>query len=120
MSDIDTVRALDAAIIEGINAKDASMATSPYADDGSIMPPGAPTMSGKDAIQGYWQAAIDGGLSNVVAKITAAQVSGDIAVTTGTLEGAMGGNALSGKYTLYLRKGSDGWKVQNDIWNFDA
>ena len=120
MSDIDTVKALDAAIIEGINAKDAGQATAPYAEDGAIMPPGAPTMSGHDAIRGYWQAAIDGGLSNVVANLTAAHVSGDIAVTMGTLTASMGGQELAGKYILYLRNGDDGWKVERDIWNFDA
>ena len=120
MSDIDSVRALDAAIIAGINAKSAEQATAPYADDGAIMPPGAPTMTGSDAIQGYWQAAIDGGLSDVVTTITDAQVSGDIAVTMGTIAAAMGDQALSGKYILYLRKGESGWKVQRDIWNFDG
>ncbi|QMU59602.1 MAG: DUF4440 domain-containing protein [Boseongicola sp.] len=120
MSDIDTVKALDAAIIEGINAKDADKATAPYAEDGAIMPPGAPTMSGHDAIRSYWQAAIDGGLSDVVASPTAAEVNGDSAVTMGTLAASMGGQGLSGKYILYFRNGDDGWKVQRDIWNFDA
>ena len=120
MSDIDTVKALDAAIIEGINAKDAGQATAPYAEDGAIMPPGAPTMSGHDAIRSYWQAAIDGGLGDVVANVTAAHVSGSIAVTMGTLTASMGGQELSGKYILYFRNGDDGWKVQRDIWNFDA
>ena len=107
-------------IIEGINAKDASMATAAYAEDGALMPPGAPTMSGHAAIREYWQAAIDGGLENVLANPTAAHVSGDFAVTMGTLTGSMGGQALAGKYILYFRKGNDGWKVQRDIWNFDA
>ncbi len=120
MSDIETVKALDAAIIDGINAKDADKATAPYAADGAVMPPGAPTMSGHDAIRGFWQAAIDGGLSDVVANVTAAHVSGDIAVTMGSLTASMGGQELAGKYILYFQKGDDGWKVQRDIWNFDA
>lgn len=120
MSDIETIKSLDAAIIDGINAKSADQATAPYAEDGAIMPPGAPTMTGHDAIRGYWQAAIDGGLSGVVANPTDAQVSGDIAVTMGTLAASMGDQALAGKYVLFLRKGEDGWKVQRDIWNFDA
>ena len=119
MADIDTVKALDAAIIDGINAKNADQATAPYSEEGAIMPPGAPTMTGHDAIRGYWQAAIDGGLSNVVASITAAEVSGDIAITMGALKASMGGQDLTGKYILHLRNGDDGWKVQCDIWNFD-
>ncbi len=120
MLDIDIVKALDAAIIAGINAKSADQATAPYADDGAIMPPGAPTMTGPDAIKGYWQAAIDGGLGDVVATITDVQVNGDIALTMGTLAGSMGDQELSGKYVLYVRKGNAGWKVQRDIWNFDG
>ncbi len=119
MSDVDTVKALDAAIIDGINAKDADKATAPYAEDGAAMPPGAPMMSGHAAIREYWQAVIDGGLGDVVADLTDAQVSGDIAITMGTLTGSMGGQKLSGKYILYFRKGDSGWKVQRDIWNFD-
>ena len=120
MSDIDIVKALDAAIIDGINAKDADQATAPYAKDGAVMPPGAPTMSGHDAIRGYWQAAIDGGLSDVVANLTGAHVSGSIAVTMGTLTASMGGQELAGKYILFFRNGDDGWKVERDIWNFDG
>ena len=120
MSDIDTVKALDAAIIDGINAQDAALATAPYAQDGAVLPPGSPMLSGRDAIRGYWQAAIDGGLSDVVANPTDAQVNGDLAVTMGTLSASMGGQGLTGKYILYFRNGDDGWKVQCDIWNFDA
>jgi ketosteroid isomerase-like protein len=120
MSDIDTVKALDAAIIDGINAKAADKATAPYAENGAVMPPGAPMMSGHDAIRDFWQAAIDGGLSDVVASLTAAHVSGDIAVTMGTLAASMGEQPLTGKYMLFFHNGDDGWKVQRDIWNFDA
>jgi len=62
------------------------------------MPPGTPTISGHDTFRGYWQAAIDGGLSEVVDSPTAAQASGDIAVTMGPLSASMGGQELIGKY----------------------
>ncbi len=120
MSDLDTVKALDAAIIDGINAGNAGAASAPYAADGALMPPGAPTMSGHDAIRGYWQAAIEGGLSNVVATLTSAKVNGDMAVTMGTLAASLGDQSLTGKYVLVFQNSEDGWKVQRDIWNFDA
>ena len=31
-----------------------------------------------------------------------------------------GGQELAGKYILYFRNGDGGWKVERDIWNFDA
>jgi ketosteroid isomerase-like protein len=77
-------------------------------------------MTGHADISGYWQAAIDGGLSDVVASLTSAHVNGDIAVTMGTLTASMGDQELAGKYVLFFRNGDDGWKVQRDIWNFDA
>ena len=120
MSDIDTIKALDAAIIAGINAKDADQTTAPYAADGAIFPPGAPKMAGTDAIRGYWQAAIDAGLSDVTSAITSASVAGDSGVTEGTLAGVMGDQALTGKYVLTFARTGDGWKVTRDIWNFDA
>ncbi len=120
MSDIDTIKELDAAIIAGINAKDADQTTEPYAADGAIFPPGAPKMAGADAIRGYWQAAIDAGLSDVTSAIVSASVDGDSGMTEGTLAGSMGGQTLTGKYVLTFARRDGAWKVTRDIWNFDA
>ncbi len=120
MSDIDAIKALDAAIIAGINAGDPDQAAAPYAADGALMPPGAPEMAGTEAIRGYWEAAIGAGLGSVVANITSAHVDGDTGITMGTLAGKLGDQDLSGKYILTFARSGGEWSVQRDIWNFDA
>ena len=120
MTDLDQIKALDSGVADGINAGNASAVASQYTDDASILPPGAGRMDGKDAIQGYWQAGIDAGLSNVSIVATTVDVMGDNSVTVGTLSGKMGDADLAGKYVVIGKKTSDGWKIHRDIWNFDG
>lgn len=120
MSDLDQIKALDSAVADGINSGDAAAVASQYSDDASILPPGAGRMDGKAAIQGYWQAGIDAGLSDVSIVATTVDVTGDSSVTVGTLSGKMGDAALTGKYIVIGRKTGEGWKIHRDIWNFDA
>ena len=120
MSDVDQIKALDSGVADGINAGDAGAVAAQYADDAAILPPGAARMDGKDAIQGYWQAGIDGGLSRVNIVATSIHVTGDTSVTVGNLLGKMGDVLLTGKYIVIGKKTEDGWKIYRDIWNFDG
>ena len=120
MSDLDQIKALDSGVANGINSKDAAAAAGQYTDDAAILPPGAGQIDGKEAIQGYWQAGIDAGLSEVSIVATTIDVTGDSSVTVGTLSGKMGDAELTGKYIVIGRKTDDGWRIYRDIWNFDA
>ena len=120
MSDLDQINALDSGVADAVNAGDAAAVAAHYTDDAAILPPGAGRMDGKEAIQGYWQAGIDAGLSEVSIVATSVEINGDGSVTVGTLSGKMGDTALSGKYIVIGKKTDDGWKIHRDIWNFDA
>lgn len=120
MSDLDQIKVLDSGVAEGINAGDAAAVSAHYADDAAIHPPGAGRIDGREAIQGYWQAAIDAGLSDVSIVATSIDVNGSNSVTVGTLSGKMGDATLSGKYVVIGKKSNGVWKMQQDIWNFDA
>ncbi len=120
MSDMDEINALDSGVADAINARDAAAVAAHYADDAAILPPGAERMDGKEAIQGYWQGAIDAGLSEVSIVATSVDITGDRSVTVGTLSGKMGDAALAGKYIVIGKKTGQGWKIHRDIWNFDA
>ena len=120
MTDLDQIKALDSGVADGINSGDAAAVAGHYTDDATILPPGAGRIDGKEAIQGYWQAGIDAGLSNVNIVATTVDVTGDSSVTVGTLSGKMGETELAGKYIVIGRKTGDGWKIHRDIWNFDA
>lgn len=120
MSDLDQIKALDSGVANGINSRDAAAVASQYTNDASILPPGAGRMDGQEAIQGYWQAGIDAGLSEVSIVATTVDVTGDSSITVGTLSGKMGDADLTGKYIVIGKKTDDGWKIYRDIWNFNA
>lgn len=120
MSDLDQIKALDSGVADGINAGDAAAVASYYTEDAAIHPPGAGRMDGKDAIQAYWQAGIDAGLSDVSIIATSVDLNGDSSVSVGTLSGNMGDAALTGKYIVVGKKTAEGWQIFQDIWNFDA
>ena len=120
MSDIDQIKAFDSGVAAGINAGNAATVTAHYADDAAIHPPGAGRIDGKEAIQVYWQAAIDAGLCEVNIVASSVDITGDTSVTVGTLSGKMGDAALTGKYIVLGKKTGEGWKMHHDIWNFDA
>ena len=120
VSDLDQIKALDSGVADGINSGDAAAVADQYTDDASILPPGAGQIDGKEAIQGYWQAGIDAGLSDVNIVATNVDITGDSSVTVGTLSGKMGDAELTGKYIVIGKKTDDGWRIHRDIWNFDA
>jgi len=53
-ADESAIRALDADWVKAVAAKDAAQTTSFYADGASLLAPGAPLSTGKDAIQKSW------------------------------------------------------------------
>jgi len=120
MSDLDQINALDSGVADAINAGDAAAIATHYTEDAAILPPGAERMDGKEAIQGYWQAGIDAGLSGVSIVATSVDITGDSSVTVGNLSGKMGDAPIAGKYIVIGKKTDGGWKIHRDIWNFNA
>ncbi len=108
------------AIADGINNGDSGLAASSYTADGAVLPPGAPRMDGREAIKGFWQAAIDMGLTDVTIDPGEVEILGDVATDVGTLSGRLGDAELTGKYIVIWKNGPGGWRVHRDIWNFDA
>src|SRR6266853_6593444 len=53
-ADESTIRTVDANWLKAVVAKDAQQSASYYADDGSLLAPGAPLATGKDAVQKTW------------------------------------------------------------------
>ena len=121
-----TIESMGRGIADGINGKDAAAVARHYTDDASLFPPGAPRQDGRDAVQSFWQGAIDVGLTDVVLTTVAVEEFGDTATEEGTLTGTLAGaggapTALVGKYIVLWKKGDDGvWRLHRDIWNFDS
>ena len=114
------------AYVAAQNAGDAAALAALFTDDAVLMPPNAPAVSGKEAIQSYLSSRIDQFSFELAASQAEAAAAGDWAFSRGThtvkLTRKAGGKAVedSGKYLNTLTRQSDGsWKIARHIWNSD-
>src|ERR1019366_9304064 len=66
------------------NKQDAAGVASVYKDDGKLLPPGKPMVTGADNVRAYWQGAFNAGVSRIEKTSIDIAVSGDLAVETGS------------------------------------
>jgi uncharacterized protein (TIGR02246 family) len=108
---------------EAFNRGDAGAVARMYTPDGAVLPPDAKRADGREAIQQFWQSAIDAGLRELSLRSIEVEEAGDTAyeVGTATLKAQMAGGttvAMSLKYIVIWRRGADDvWRLHRDIWN---
>ena len=118
----DNNRQFEAAIARG----DAAGCAAVYTDDGKVLAPDTPLITGRAAIQGYWQAIVDMGVKGVSLRTLDLQEMGDTAVEMGaaTLDiQTAGGETVhaEAKFVVVWKRQADGsWKWDTDCFNFDA
>ncbi len=103
---------------EVIGKRDFSAIDQIYTEDARILPPGAPMISGRESIRGFWRDLVQGG--NVKsAALTSVDVmpSGDGVVEIGKATIAAEGGSMDVKYVVYWRTENGQWKWHVDIWN---
>jgi uncharacterized protein (TIGR02246 family) len=104
----------------GWNAGDAAAIAALYAEDAVIMPPGSEMVKGREAIQAFWQAAIEAAPGETSTLETLEVHShGDMAVEIGTYAntGPGGEHVDHGKYVAVWMKIDGSWKLVRDIFN---
>ena len=116
----ETIRSRAAALAAAINRGDAEAAASLYTEDGELLPPGAPSQSGIDAIRTFWAGAIEAGLGDLALETREVVQFADDALETGILSARMGGEEIAGKYVVHWKHNAQGWRLHRDIWNADA
>jgi uncharacterized protein (TIGR02246 family) len=106
--------------------KDAAATANIYAEDGSILAPGAPIMTGRPAVEGMWKNlyAIPGfGLTFATTSLKLADAH-DMAVDVGTYTLITGEGAAKkeqkGKYVVTWVKNDGQWQVFTDMFSPDA
>jgi uncharacterized protein (TIGR02246 family) len=125
-----TVERILADFAAAFNAKDAVKLAALYADDGVLMPLGAPVLRGRAAIQQALQAMVARGGVLMFNPPIEAEIVGNRAFAAGTYtvtvanpnvpSGTAASQVFAAKYlTVFKRVGND-WKVAYDMQNADA
>ena len=90
-----------------------------YTENGQLLPTGSDFVTGRAAIQAFWQAAMDTGRKTVRLEIVEAEGHGDTAIEIGkyTLSWEAGNVIDRGKYVVIWKQEGGQWKLHRDIWN---
>ena len=91
------------------------------APNATIYPPGAPMVTGADAIRAMAAERLAAGVAISWTPTSASvSASGDLGYTVGTYTMSPGASAEKGKYLTIWRKHDGSWKVVEDIFNTDS
>ena len=113
------IAAANETFVAAFNSGDAAGVAALYTEDGQLLPPNADVMAGKEAIQAFWQGAMDAGIASAQLKIVEVEGHGDTAIEVSqyTLGGAGGQVLDQGKYIVIWKREHGGWKLHRDIFN---
>jgi uncharacterized protein (TIGR02246 family) len=117
------VEAGNATFMDAFNRGDAAAVATFYTDPATLMPPNSGMIRGRQGIQDFWQAGIQGGMKDLSLTTVEVQASGNTAYEIGkfSLTAQPKGQdpvMVSGKYVVVWQRQSDGsWKLHVDIWN---
>lgn len=90
-----------------------------YTVDGQVLPPNADSVTGRQAVQAFWQAVMDMGIKEAVLEIGEAEGHGDVVIEVSTFTlSSEGGQVLDkGKYIVIWKQEDGQWKLHRDIFN---
>ena len=115
----DSIAAGNEKFMENYNSGDAAGLADLYTENGQLLPTGSDFVTGKAAIQAFWQGAMDMGIKTVELETVESEGHGDTVIDIGkyTLSGEAGNIMDSGKYIVILKQEGGQWKLHRDIWN---
>jgi len=90
-----------------------------YSEKAQLLQPNGNIISGRAAIQTFWQGAIDSGLKQIKLETIEVHGTGGTTAEVGTYS-MLGGNGQvldSGKYVVLWKREKGRWWLYRDIWN---
>src|ERR1700756_3572104 len=90
-----------------------------YAEDAKVLPPDAPIVSGRKAIEEFWRTAANAlGLTDATMKTIDLEIAGDTAYEIGEADLKISSEQAKVKYLVFWLRSQDGqWPLHRDIWN---
>lgn len=98
---------------------DAAALAALYTENGQVLPPNSEFVTGKEAIQTFWQTLIDMGIKEANLEIIEVDGHGNTAIEISkyTLKGEGGQVLDKGKLIVIWKKENGQWKIHRDIFN---
>lgn len=124
-AEMDAIKAVNQAWNDNYAAGNADAVAELYSEDAVLLPPGAGTTSGREAIREYLAgdvaASKAAGVSLNISADSSVDMAGDVAWQNGTftVTDASGATVDTGKYLSVLRKKDGKWSLIRDTWNSD-
>jgi uncharacterized protein (TIGR02246 family) len=115
----EAIRAADDQFVAAFNRGDAAGVAALYTEQGQLLPPNADFVIGREAIQAFWQGAMDMGIASAKIEILEVEEHGDTAIEVSTFAlYAQGGQELdAGKFIVIWKRVGGEWKLHRDIFN---
>jgi uncharacterized protein (TIGR02246 family) len=117
--DMAIVQNLETALADRANAGDASGIAALYAPDATLLPAKMTAITGRGAIEGFWQQAAAGVTAVQIRTVTTTRLSPDMIQELGTysMTPKAGGAAMTGNYLVLWRHTDKGWLIAADTWS---
>ena len=115
----EAIEAANAKFMATFNSGDAAGVAALYTEEGQLLPPNAGFMKGKEAIQAFWQGAMDMGIAEARIYTLEVEAHGDTAIEVSkyTLHAASGQELDAGKFIVIWKQEGEQWKLHRDIFN---
>ena len=125
-ADVAAMHAVDQVWVKAHNAGDVDTVVSLYAEHAILLPPGAPSASGRAAIRAYFAkdiaAATKEGVKLILGDKPGGGASGDLGWVSGTyiVKDKAGNTIDTGKYLSVSQRSGGKWLYIRDTWNSDG
>jgi len=114
----DTLMAANEKFMAAYNQGNAAGVAALYTKNGQLLPAHSDFVTNQQAIQAFWQGAMDSGIKSAKLETIEAEDNGDTAYEVGkyTLQGDGGKLLDTGKYVVIWKQEDGQWKLHRDIW----
>jgi len=115
----DAIAAVNKNFMAAFNRGDAAGVAALYTEDGQVLPPNSDFVTGRQAIQTFWQGLMDMGIKSAKLEIVEVEGCGNTAyeISKYTLQGEEGQVLDAGKYIVIWKQEDGKWKLHRDIFN---